>query len=186
MPLVEWEFHLGSFYFIVAFLLISGFANAVNLTDGLDGLAAGTVAISLLAYTGITFLSGERDLALLSASLMGACIGFLWFNSFPAEIFMGDTGSLALGAALAGLALVTGTELLLVLIGAIFVGEALSVIIQVVSFRIVAPPGVPHGADPSPFRTQELVGDQDHRALLDRRRDLRVRGLHHVLRRTIG
>ncbi|MCJ7795742.1 MAG: phospho-N-acetylmuramoyl-pentapeptide-transferase [Thermoleophilia bacterium] len=135
VPLVDWEFQLGSFYFIVAFLLISGFANAVNLTDGLDGLAAGTVAISLLAYTGITFLSGERDLALLSACLMGACIGFLWFNSFPAEIFMGDTGSLALGAALAGLALVTGTEILLVLIGAIFVGEALSVIIQVVSFR---------------------------------------------------
>ncbi len=135
IPLADWEIELGPFYFVLAFLLVSGFANAVNLTDGLDGLAAGTVGTCLLAYAGITFLSGERDLALLSASLMGACIGFLWYNSFPAEIFMGDTGSLALGAALAGLAVVSGTEVLVLLIGAVFVAEALSVIIQVVSFR---------------------------------------------------
>ena len=135
VPLLGVSIPFGGVYFFVVFLVISGFSNAVNLTDGLDGLAAGTVATCLLAYTGITFLRHEPDLAILSASIMGACVGFLWYNSFPAEVFMGDTGSLALGAALAGLAVVTGTELLLVIIGGIFVVEALSVIIQVVSFR---------------------------------------------------
>jgi phospho-N-acetylmuramoyl-pentapeptide-transferase len=134
-PLLGRDLALGPLYIVLAFFLISGFANAVNLTDGLDGLAAGTVAMALLAYTGITFLQGESDLAVLSASLMGACVGFLWYNSFPAQIFMGDTGSLALGAALAGLAMVSGTEVLLVVIGGVFVAEALSVIVHVVSYR---------------------------------------------------
>src|SRR6202035_3065374 len=108
-----------------------------NLTDGLDGLAAGCAAITLLAYIGITFISaGERDLALLAGCLVGACIGFLWFNSFPASIFMGDTGSLCLGGAIAGLAVVTKTELLLILLGGIYVVEALSVLIQVFSFQV--------------------------------------------------
>jgi phospho-N-acetylmuramoyl-pentapeptide-transferase len=136
IPMLDERLGLGTLYLLVIFLLISGFANAVNLTDGLDGLAAGTVATCLLCYTGITFLRHETDLAILSASLMGACIGFLWYNSFPASVFMGDTGSLALGAALAGLAVVTRTELLLVIIGGIFVIEALSVIVQVLSFRL--------------------------------------------------
>jgi phospho-N-acetylmuramoyl-pentapeptide-transferase len=136
IPLVKEGIDLGPLYFVLMFLVVSGFSNAVNLTDGLDGLAAGTVATCLLVYTGITFLRHEPDLAILSVSLMGACVGFLWYNSFPAEVFMGDTGSLALGAALAGLAIVTGTELLLVLIGGVFVLEALSVMIQVVSYRL--------------------------------------------------
>lgn len=136
VPLLNKELAFGGVYFLVVFFVISGTANTVNITDGLDGLAAGTVATCLLAYTGITFLLHEPDLAILSASLMGACVGFLWYNSVPAEVFMGDTGSLALGAALAGLAVVTGTELLLVVIGGIFVVEGLSVIIQVVSFRV--------------------------------------------------
>jgi phospho-N-acetylmuramoyl-pentapeptide-transferase len=136
VPIVDWVVSLGAFYPLFAFLLISGFSNAVNLTDGLDGLAAGTVATCLLCYTGITFLRHEPELAILAASLMGACVAFLWYNSFPADVFMGDTGSLALGAGLAGFAVVTGTELLLVVIGALFVAEALSVIIQVVSFRL--------------------------------------------------
>lgn len=136
VPLMDVTIALGGVYFLVVYFVIAGTANAVNLTDGLDGLAAGTVAVCLLVYTGITFLTGEPDLAILSASLMGACVGFLWFNSFPADVFMGDTGSLALGAALAGLAVVTGTELLLILIGGIFVVEALSVIIQVIAFRL--------------------------------------------------
>lgn len=135
VPILDWEIPFGGVYFLVVFFIVSGFANTVNITDGLDGLAAGTVATCLLAYTGITFLLREPDLAILSASLMGACVGFLWYNSFPADIFMGDTGSLALGAALAGLAVVTGTEILLVIIGGIFVVEGLSVIIQVISFR---------------------------------------------------
>lgn len=136
VPLLNKELAFGGVYFLVVFFVISGTANTVNITDGLDGLAAGTVATCLLAYTGITFLLHEPDLAVLSASLMGACVGFLWYNSVPAEVFMGDTGSLALGAALAGLAVVTGTELLLAVIGGIFVVEGLSVIIQVVSFRV--------------------------------------------------
>ncbi|MBU2603547.1 MAG: phospho-N-acetylmuramoyl-pentapeptide-transferase [Actinobacteria bacterium] len=136
VPLLNMEIPFGGVYFLVVFFVISGTANTVNITDGLDGLAAGTVAICLLAYTGITFMLKEPDLAVLAASLMGACVGFLWYNSFPADLFMGDTGSLALGAALAGFAVVTGTELLLVIIGGIFVVEGLSVIIQVVSFRV--------------------------------------------------
>ncbi|HTX45831.1 MAG TPA: phospho-N-acetylmuramoyl-pentapeptide-transferase, partial [Solirubrobacteraceae bacterium] len=110
--------------------------NGVNLTDGLDGLCAGASAIALLAYLGITFVtSGDHDLELVAGCLCGACIGFLWFNSFPASIFMGDTGSLGIGGAIAGLAVMTNTEVLLILLGGIFVIEALSVLIQVFSFQ---------------------------------------------------
>jgi phospho-N-acetylmuramoyl-pentapeptide-transferase len=108
----------------------------VNLTDGLDGLAAGSCAIVLLAYTAIAFVTNEQqNLALLSACLVGACIGFLWYNAFPASIFMGDTGSLGLGGAIGALAVMTQTEVLLIIIGGIFVIEALSVAIQVFSFK---------------------------------------------------
>jgi phospho-N-acetylmuramoyl-pentapeptide-transferase len=118
------------------FLVIAGASNAVNLTDGLDGLAAGSCAIVLLAYTAITVTSGQEGLALLSACLVGASIGFLWFNSFPAAIFMGDTGSLGLGGAIGALAVMTQTELLLIILGGIFVIEALSVAVQVFSFKM--------------------------------------------------
>ena len=119
----------------LVFLILAGFANAVNLTDGLDGLAAGTSAIALLTYTAMTFVAGQRDVAILAACLAGACVGFLWFNSFPAQVFMGDTGSYALGGGLAGLAIMTGTEMLLIVIGGVFVLEALSVIVQVLVFK---------------------------------------------------
>ena len=123
-------------YFVLVFLVIAGASNGVNLTDGLDGLAAGCCAIVLLAYTAITFISNDQqDLALLSACLVGACIGFLWFNAFPASIFMGDTGSLGLGGAIGALAVMTQTEVLLIIIGGIFVIEALSVAIQVFAFK---------------------------------------------------
>jgi phospho-N-acetylmuramoyl-pentapeptide-transferase len=123
-------------YPIVIFLVIAGSANAVNLTDGLDGLAAGCCAIVLLAYIAITFITtGEHDLSLLSATLVGACIGFLWFNAFPASIFMGDTGSLGLGGAIGALAVMTQTEILLIITGGIFVIEALSVALQVAAFK---------------------------------------------------
>ena len=135
VPFIRAGLGIGLFYYVFAFILISGFSNAVNLTDGLDGLAAGAVAVCLFAYAGIAYLRGETDLAVLASSLTGACIGFLWYNTHPAEVFMGDTGSLALGAGLAGLAVATGTELLLLLVGGLFVMEALSVMIQVVSFR---------------------------------------------------
>jgi phospho-N-acetylmuramoyl-pentapeptide-transferase len=123
-------------FLVLIYLVVAGTTNAVNLTDGLDGLAAGCAAIVLLTYIGITFITtGQQDLALLSGCLVGACVGFLWFNAFPATIFMGDTGSLGLGGAIAGLAIMTKTEILLILIGGIFVVEALSVVIQVFSFQ---------------------------------------------------
>jgi phospho-N-acetylmuramoyl-pentapeptide-transferase len=125
-------------YPVVIFLVIAGSSNAVNLTDGLDGLAAGCCAIVLLAYTAITFITtGQHDLSLLSACFVGGCVGFLWFNSFPASIFMGDTGSLGLGGAIGAMAVMTQTEILLIITGGIFVIEALSVALQVATFKVV-------------------------------------------------
>jgi phospho-N-acetylmuramoyl-pentapeptide-transferase len=122
---------------VLIFLVLAGATNGVNLTDGLDGLAAGCSAIVLLAYTAMTLsMGGQADLALISVCLVGACVGFLWFNSFPASIFMGDTGSLGLGGAIAALAVMTKTEVLLIVMGGIFVIEALSVLIQVFSFQV--------------------------------------------------
>jgi phospho-N-acetylmuramoyl-pentapeptide-transferase len=132
---VDYRIDLGPLYPVLIYLVVAGTTSAVNLTDGLDGLAAGCAAIVLLAYVGIAFLANEFDLAMLAACLVGACVGFLWFNAFPATIFMGDTGSLGLGGAIAGLAVMTKTEVLLILIGGIFVIEALSVVIQVISFQ---------------------------------------------------
>jgi phospho-N-acetylmuramoyl-pentapeptide-transferase len=117
------EIYLGPVvYLLVTFLVLAGASNGVNLTDGLDGLAAGCCAIVFLA--------------LLSACLVGASVGFLWFNAFPATIFMGDTGSLGLGGAIGALAIMTQTEILLIVLGGIFVIEALSVAIQVFAFKM--------------------------------------------------
>src|ERR1700719_1258194 len=128
---VDYQIDLGHFiYPLLIYLVVAGTTSAVNLTDGLDGLAAGCAAIVLLSYVAITFISGEDDLAMLAGCLVGGCIGFLWYNAFPATIFMGDTGSLGLGGAIAGLAVMTKTEGLLILIGGIFVIEALSVGVQ--------------------------------------------------------
>jgi phospho-N-acetylmuramoyl-pentapeptide-transferase len=132
---VDYTIDLGPFYPVLIYLVVAGTTSAVNLTDGLDGLAAGCAAIVLLAYIAIAFVTEDYDLAMLAGCLVGACIGFLWFNAFPATIFMGDTGSLGLGGAIAGLAVMTHTEVLLILLGGIFVLEALSVAIQVFSFQ---------------------------------------------------
>jgi len=135
---VDASINLGFGYPVLIFLVLAGATNGVNLTDGLDGLAAGCCAIVFLAFTAMTFITRGGpylDLALLCACLVGACVGFLWFNSFPASVFMGDTGSLGLGGAIAGLAVITKTEVLLLLIGGIFVIEALSVAIQVFAFQ---------------------------------------------------
>jgi phospho-N-acetylmuramoyl-pentapeptide-transferase len=135
---VDASVDLGVAYPALIFLVLAGATNGVNLTDGLDGLAAGCAAIVFLAFTAMTFITSgnvQLDLALLCACLVGACVGFLWFNSFPASVFMGDTGSLGLGGAIAGLAVITRTEVLLILLGGIFVIEALSVAIQVVAFQ---------------------------------------------------
>jgi phospho-N-acetylmuramoyl-pentapeptide-transferase len=127
---------LGPLYPIWIYLVVAFVSNAVNLTDGLDGLAAGVSAIVLMAYIGITFrLTGASDLTLLAACGVGGCVGFLWYNAHPATVFMGDTGSLGLGGLIAGLAIVTKTEELLLLIGGVFVVEAVSVIVQVFSFK---------------------------------------------------
>jgi phospho-N-acetylmuramoyl-pentapeptide-transferase len=115
---------------------VAGTTSAVNLTDGLDGLAAGCAGIVLLAYVAIAFITEDFDMAMLAACLVGGCVGFLWFNAFPATIFMGDTGALGLGGAIAGLAVMTKTEVLLILLGGIFVIEALSVAIQVIYFQL--------------------------------------------------
>jgi phospho-N-acetylmuramoyl-pentapeptide-transferase len=136
LRLVDASVDLGLLYPLLIFLVLAGATNGVNLTDGLDGLAAGCAAIVLLAFTAMTFITrGQEDLALLCACLVGGCVGFLWFNSFPAAIFMGDTGALGLGGAIAALAVITQTEILLLIIGGIFVIEALSVAIQVFAFQ---------------------------------------------------
>jgi len=120
---------------IFLLLVIAGVTNAVNLTDGLDGLAAGTGAIALTAYTAIAFLERQYDVAIICGGMVGAIIGFLWFNAHPAQVFMGDTGSLAIGGVLGAAAVLTKTEMLLPVIGGLFVIEALSVIIQYGFFK---------------------------------------------------
>ena len=122
-------------YILFVDILRMGMCNAVNLTDGLDGLAAGTVMIVMIVMAAIAYRSDMLDSAIFAAALAGACVGFLWFNSFPADIFMGDTGSLALGMALGCLAVFTKSEFIVLVIGGLFVAEALSVMIQVFYYK---------------------------------------------------
>ncbi|MGH2996199.1 MAG: phospho-N-acetylmuramoyl-pentapeptide-transferase [Gaiellaceae bacterium] len=148
LPLLDVDVPLSYGWYVLLFFIIAGAANGVNLTDGIDGLAAGTTTIAILTYTAMSLVAAlatvrvgqpadpvDLDLAILGASLIGASIGFLWYNAFPAQVFMGDTGSMGLGGSLAAFAIMTKTEALLVLIGGIFVIEALSVIAQVVSYK---------------------------------------------------
>lgn len=135
LPIVEETIDLGIFYYLLVILVLVGTTNAVNLTDGLDGLASGNVAIASSCYGVICLITGHPNLAIFCAAVVGACIGFLRFNFHPAKVFMGDTGSLALGGAFAAMGLLTHTELLLIVVGFVFVCEALSVIIQVISFQ---------------------------------------------------
>jgi phospho-N-acetylmuramoyl-pentapeptide-transferase len=147
LPLLDVDLPLSWTWYGLLFIIIAGAANGVNLTDGLDGLAAGTATIALLTYTSMTIVAyivslrtgtgdkADLDLAILGASLIGASIGFLWYNAFPAQVFMGDTGSMGLGGALAAFAIMTKTEVLLTLIGGIFLIEALSVMLQVFTFK---------------------------------------------------
>ena len=130
------EIDLGLFYIPFVIIVVMAAANGVNLTDGLDGLAAGTVAIASFTYVVISIALGRLDMAILAAAVGGACVGFAWFNSNPARVFMGDTGSLALGGALAVISIITKTELILLIVGGVFVIETLSVIIQVLSYKL--------------------------------------------------
>jgi len=143
--------NLGILYILFTTIVIVGASNAVNLTDGLDGLAIGCTGIAALTYTALSYITGNAkiseylniihipgtgELAIFCAAILGAALGFLWFNSFPATVFMGDTGSLALGGAIGIVATFTKKELLLLIVGGIFVFEALSVILQVTSFKL--------------------------------------------------
>jgi phospho-N-acetylmuramoyl-pentapeptide-transferase len=151
-PFFKWLIpDLGWFYVPFTVLVLVGASNAVNLTDGLDGLAISTFAIVAAAFTALAYVTGHRilaeylllvrfapagELTIFCGALVGASLGFLWYNSYPAEIFMGDVGSLALGGALGTVAILIKQELLLLVVGGVFVAEALSVIIQVASFRL--------------------------------------------------
>jgi phospho-N-acetylmuramoyl-pentapeptide-transferase len=144
IPVLNVRPELWWFWYVLIFLILAGAANGVNLTDGIDGLAAGTGIIALVCFTAVNVLTYIRtgsgdlnavDLAILGAALAGATIGFLWFNAFPAEVFLGDTGAMGIGGALAGFAIFSKTEVLLLVVGGIFLIEALSVILQVASFK---------------------------------------------------
>ena len=136
VPLLNITVDFGWAYYALAFILLVGTTNAVNLTDGLDGLVSFVSIPVTLAFAFIAYMQGMLDVSGFALGLTGACIGFLLFNRHPAQVFMGDTGSLALGGGVAALALLTHTELLLVIIGGIYVAEATSVIIQVGYFRM--------------------------------------------------
>jgi phospho-N-acetylmuramoyl-pentapeptide-transferase len=150
-PFFKWLHpDLGIFYILFATVVVVGASNAVNLTDGLDGLAIGPVAINAATYLlfcyiagnaryapylQISYIPGAGELAIVCGAMVGAGLGFLWYNSYPAEVFMGDVGSLSLGGGLGILAIITKQELLLVIVGGVFVVEALSVIFQVGSYK---------------------------------------------------
>jgi phospho-N-acetylmuramoyl-pentapeptide-transferase len=147
-PVLDWRITLTFGFFLLLFLIIAGAANGANLTDGVDGLLVGVGIIALITFTAMNVVTWIRsatatdlrdasaqDMAILGAAIIGGAIGFLWYNAFPAEVFLGDTGSMALGGAIGAFAVMTKTELLLLLIGGIFVVEAVSVILQVFSFR---------------------------------------------------
>ena len=135
IPTIPKMINLGIWYIPIAMFIIVGTSNAVNLTDGLDGLAGSIAAIAFAAYGVIAYLQGQIYLARFCFTVVGALLAFLWYNSYPAELFMGDTGSLSVGATLAVVALMTGQWLLLPIIGFVFVAEVLSVIIQVAYFK---------------------------------------------------
>jgi len=135
IPLFDVTIPLGWFYYPLIVLLMMGMSNAVNFTDGLDGLLAGTSAIAFGAFTVIAMMYTQPEVAVFSAAMIGAVLGFLVFNAHPAKVFMGDTGSLAIGGAITAVAVLLKEEILLLIIGGVFVVEILSVIIQVISFK---------------------------------------------------
>ena len=136
LPGVPEKIDIGLWYVPIAMFIIVGTSNAVNLTDGLDALAGSLAAVAFAAYGVIAFLQGQVWLVAFDFTVVGAIFAFLWYNAYPAELFMGDTGSLSLGATLAVVALMTGQWLLLPVVGFMFVAEALSVILQVGYFKL--------------------------------------------------
>ena len=161
------------------------------MTDGLDGLAIGCTLIAAAAFTVLAYVTGHRvfsdyldvlflpragEVTVFCGAMVGASMGFLWWNCYPAQIFMGDVGSLSLGGALGTVAILIKQELLLITIGGVFVLEALSVILQVASFKLRGQAHLPHGAAAPPFRADRLGGAADHHPLPDHR--LRLRAVH--------
>jgi phospho-N-acetylmuramoyl-pentapeptide-transferase len=135
IPLTDYSFDLGWGYVLFIVFWMVGFSNAVNLTDGLDGLVSGTAAIAFGAFAVLAWNQSQYELSIFSVAVVGAVLGFLVFNAHPAKVFMGDTGSLALGGAIATVAILAKLEIILIIIGGIFVIETLSVILQVISFK---------------------------------------------------
>ena len=136
IPFTGLRVSLGAYYYALVPVILVASTNAVNLTDGLDGLASGLVLVAAIAFVLFAWMTGQYSAAVFAGALGGSCLGFLRFNYYPARVFMGDTGALALGGALAALAVLTHTELVLLILGGVFVLETLSVIIQVVSFKL--------------------------------------------------
>ena len=152
LPFIKWwQPDIGYFYIFLVVVVVVGCSNAVNLTDGLDGLAIGSVLIASAAYTALAYISGHAvfsqylllpftqqaaEITIFGGAMVGSSIGFLWYNAYPAEVFMGDVGSLSLGAAIGTIAVLIKQEFLLIIVGGLFVLEALSVIIQVASFKL--------------------------------------------------
>ena len=149
VPVANFAIPLGPFWYVLLFLIIGGAVNGVNLTDGLDGLGAGTSIIALATFTAMAVtifirsgttahgrIENRLDVAFIGAALIGGAVGFLWFNAFPAEVIMGDTGAMALGGAIAAMAIFLKVELLLLFVGGIFLIEALSVMLQVLTFKL--------------------------------------------------
>ena len=147
VPIGNWSIPLGPVWYVLLFLIIAGSVNGVNLADGVDGLAAGTGIIALATFTAMAVtifirshgphgrIENRLDAAFIGAAFVGAGVGFLWFNAFPAEVFMGDTGAMAIGGALAAMAIMLKVELLMLFVGGIFAIEALSVLLQVIAFK---------------------------------------------------
>jgi len=136
LPYVGWRFDLGLFYWLFLLFIGLAFSNAVNLTDGIDGLAGGTMVSASLAYVVIGLVTGVLEVVLFSLALMGGLLGFLYYNRHPARVFMGDVGSLGLGGALVSMGVLTGTELLLPIVGLVYVWSTFSVALQVAYFRL--------------------------------------------------
>ena len=201
--LADFGISIGPVLFVIwVLLMVTGTSNGVNLTDGLDGLASGASILVLAAYviignwqyrndctTGLApncyDVRDPLDAAVVAAAVMGACFGFLWWNAPPAKIFMGDTGSLALGGALAGLAIITRTELLLILLGGLFVIITMSVVIQVGSYKLTHKRGVQNGAAATSLRTGGLGGNNHRGPLLADRGHVRGARPRHLLRRLV-
>ena len=136
VPFTDYIINLGPLYVPIMMFIIIGTVNAVNLTDGLDGLASGVTLIVSIFFMMLAMSVGNSDVAVLAAATVGACLGFLGFNSYPAKVFMGDTGSMALGGAVVAFAVLTNSVLLIPIVGGIYFAEAISVIIQVISFKL--------------------------------------------------